>query len=374
MSSGRFGSKGVRKVFPRSASGLPGRAWWAALGVAGVSLALVGCAPEIMVPRQKPAEINLRGIKQIAITGIDGSGGKELEGEILEQLQGTNRFELVERSHLDKVRQELGLSSTVEFKEGDTAVGKLLPAAAVVWGHVDRADFDQSSNTESTTCTEYVSRKKKVTRPCKKTVRTGKVSLSVQLRVFDTNTARILAAKTLTGFKEARFEETDKEPPAIDGETMKQECRKGIAADFLKVIAPHIVQEKVKLAEDSDLPEIKQGNEYLKRGDNQTALELYGKALARANGDSTVKPKAKACAYYAHGVGSALVGDYQTAIEEIHTANMSESNSGWLDMEVRVKQWQEEAKKVDEQRKAGEVTADASANPPLAAQRPANTP
>lgn len=380
MCRSSFGSNEVRRgAHPVARGGLE-RSWWA-FCLAAVTLAMVGCAPEIMVPRQKPAEINLRGIKRVAITGIEGSGGKELEGQILEQLQGSNRFELVERAQLDKVKAELGLGSSVEFREGDTAIGKLLPAAAIIWGHVDRADFDQTNTSKAETCTRSVKQgKKKVSQsyPCKKNERTGKVSIAVQLRVFDTNTARILAAKTLNSQEEQHEAKTDEDVPPIDGEALKEHCRHTIAEDFVKVIAPHVVQEKVKLTDDSSLPDIKQGNEYLKRGDSQAALELYGKALAKANGDATVSPKAKARAYYAHGLGSALVGDYQTAVEEIRTANMGDSNSDWLDMEVRVKRWQEEAKKVDEQRKAGDATADTTGTPsptdPMATQRPANTP
>lgn len=342
------------------------------------AMCAMACAPQIMVTRQKPAEISLAGIKQIAITGVTGSDGQALEGLLVEQIQSSNRFALVERGNLDKVRSELGLGQSPEFPEGNNSIGKLLPASALVWGRVDRSDFEQSMKTEAKTCSKVVKpglKPKMQDYPCKQSERTGKATVSVQFRVFETSTAKILAAKTLTASENRTTWAEGGDAPAIDGNDLKQVCRRTIAADFLKVIAPFEVQEKVKLVEESSLPEIQQGNEYLKRGDNQSALELYGKALARANADPSVSAKAKARATYAHGVGLALVGDYGTAVAEIRAANMMVQESDWLDMEVRVKQWQTEARKLEEQRKAAEaVSVGESVSASPAGESPTKTP
>jgi curli biogenesis system outer membrane secretion channel CsgG len=329
----------------------------------GLSLSTLACAPQIAVTRLKPAEISLHGVKQIAITGITGSGGKELEGLLAQKIQASNRFVLVERGHLDKVLSELGKSTNPEFQDGDNKVGQLLPASALVWGNVDRSDFEQATKTENTTCSKIVGfglKPKTQKYPCKKSERTAKATVTVQFRVFETATARILAAKTLTATQDRMTMAEDAEPAAIDGKDLKQACHQIIAADFIKVIAPFEVQEKVKLVEENTIPEVQQGNEYLKRGDNASAMEFYGKAMARAKGDPSIAPKAKARAIYAHGIGSALVGDYDTAIAEIRAANAVAQESAWMDMEVRVKQWQAEARKVDDQRKTGTQSGSAS--------------
>jgi curli biogenesis system outer membrane secretion channel CsgG len=345
--------------------------------VGGLGLAIfAGCGTQIAVTRLKPAEISLRGVKQIAVTGVTGSDGLQLEGMLIEKIQASNRFVLVERSHLDKIRGELGLSSGVEFQEGNLAIGKLLPASALVWGRVDRSDFHEELKSEAATCSRIVTiglKPKTQDYPCKHNERRGKGSVTVQFRVFDTATARILAGKTLsaTEFQTARAENA--EPASIDGADLKQKCLRTIAEDFIKVVAPFEVKEKVSLVDDSALPEIGQGNEYLKRGDSETAMEFYGKALAHANGDSTISLKSKAKASYAHALGSALVGDYPTAIKEMRAAIMMVQSSDWIDMEVRIKKWALEAHKVDEQRQAAEPPATPEGKSPAAETAGAET-
>jgi len=41
-----------------------------------VAMTSAGCAPSMMVPVTRPAEINLRGINKIAIGEIRGDGGR----------------------------------------------------------------------------------------------------------------------------------------------------------------------------------------------------------------------------------------------------------------------------------------------------------
>lgn len=329
-----------------------------------LALGAIACAPTIMVTRERPAEINLRGIKQIAIAEISGSGGDEIEGLVTEQLANSNRFVVLERSHLDKVLKEQGLSMSTEFKEGDLEIGKVLPAAALVWGHVDRSEYDTSTTSKEVTCTRTIKVRDAIVNQdysCRKNDRTGKAVVSVQFRVFDTSSARVLAARTLKDERTAHTEATDEAPAPIEGEELKQLARRSLAEAFLRVVAPYTVSEEVTLVANGDLPEVKQGNEYLKRGDHHSAVELYGKAVARANTDSAMAPKAKGTAHYALGLGLALVGDYPTAISEIRAANAVVQNDDWLDTEMRIKQWAAEAKQVDDQRKGNEGVSDSPA-------------
>ena len=95
-------------------------------------------------------------------------------------------------------------------------------------------------------------------------------------------------------------------------------------------------------------------------------VDFYGKALARANGDPSISLKSKAKASYAHALGSALLGDYPTALKEMRAAVTMAQSSDWMDMEVRIKQWSQEARKVDEQRQSAEPPAGLEGKSPTA--------
>jgi len=318
------------------------------------ALGTMGCAPTIMVTRERPAEINLRGVKRIAVMAINGSGGTEIQGLLSEQLATSNRFDVLERAQLEKILAEHQLSARAEMQEGDLAIGKVLPASALVGGTIDRSEYNQNKTSTRTTCSRAVKVGRKFVSqnyPCTENKLEGKAIVSVQLRVFDTSSARILAARTLKDEQAATTNATDGEPEPIDGNELKQKAYRNISENFLKIVAPYKVSEKVKLVDHGDLPEVTQGNEYLKRGDHSTAVEYYGKAVARANADASMKPKVKGTAHYALGLGLALVGDYSTALAEIRAANALVQDSDWLDTEVRVKQWASEADQVNKQKK-----------------------
>jgi hypothetical protein len=314
-----------------------------------------------MVARQKPAEVNLKGVKRIAILDVAGDGGDELEGLLTEQLTASKRFDVLERAQIDKVLTEQGYTVKGDFQEGDVKLGQLVPASALVSGKVIESTYKENLSKEASTCMTIDGKK----HPCVNFTRSGKATLQTQVKVFDTTTGKILAAKVLKSASERKTTSTDAPPEPIDGSAMISDCRRSVSDEFLHLIAPYSVQEKVQLVETSDLPDLNQGNEYLKRGDNQTAVELYGKAVAKADADATLSPKIKGRAHYALGLGLAIVSDYPSALTELKKANMLYQESSWLDMEVRVKQWSDEAARLEQQKKDSEAKApgDAPAAP-----------
>jgi Flp pilus assembly protein TadD len=123
------------------------------------------------------------------------------------------------------------------------------------------------------------------------------------------------------------------------------------------MIAPHPVQEHAALEEDGALPELKQGNEYLKKGDPGTAVEFFARAVAKADADPSLKPDAKGRAHYSYGLGKAMVGDYDVALSELHMAQTLKQDKAWTDLEMRVRAWKKDAERVSEQMKDAAAAA-----------------
>ena len=319
------------------------------------------CGTSITVTRLKPAEVNLAGIKRIAITRIDGRDGDTLATMITERLVESKRYEVVERSEMDKIAAEHrgALDAAFEQNQG-VEIGKLLPAAALVAGSVNESKTDEKLREERTTCARTVdlgNNKTKVVRvPCTQYTRTATALFAANMRVFDTNTGKILVTRRLSQPDKKETTSTDTEPESIDRDAMLEACRAEVATAFMRLIAPYPVQEKVDLEKDSALPELAQGNEYLKRGDPNTATEFFARAVAKADSTPAMKPDAKGRAHYEYGLGKALSGDFTTALAELRVAQTLKQEKDWMDLEMRVRQWKKDADKVTDQMKDAATT------------------
>jgi len=321
------------------------------------SILSVGCGTSITVTRLAPAEVNLAGIKRIAITKIEGPDGESFATMVSQRILDSKRYEVVERAEMDKIAAEHrgALDAAFEQNQG-VEIGKLLPAAALVAGKVNEAKADDRVNSRSDTCTRYEAGKL-VRYPCTRYTRTAKARFVTNVRVFDTNTSKVLVTRRLVAERKKETTSTDGDPDNVDTDALLDQCRNEVADAFFKMIAPHPVQERVALQEDGALPELKQGNEYLKRSDPGTAVEFFARAVAKADANPSLKPEVRGRAHYSYGLGKAMVGDYDVALAELHMAQTLKPEQSWMDLEMRVRTWKKDAEKVTEQMKDAAATA-----------------
>jgi curli biogenesis system outer membrane secretion channel CsgG len=330
-----------------------------ALLILGATLSW-GCATQMTVARTKPAEVNLRGVSRIAVYAVEGQDGPQLESSLTQALFDSKRFELVERSALDKIVKEHGMSLDAAFQSDGVELGQMLPAAAIVSGRVSAANYDERMERRDHTCRKTNDGKNYYEATCTSVRRIGKANYVADLRVLDTNTGRVLAVKSVRDEKTAETAATDEEPERIDGDSLVNAARASVVEQFLRVIAPYKVNERVTLVDDGDLPELEQGNKYLQRDDAASALDFYKKAVA-SSARPGISQEAQAKAHYSLGLGLALIGDYDASLKALQNANSMADESDWLDMEMRVKRWKKEAEAVEEQKRdaagAGETAS-----------------
>jgi len=323
------------------------------LVVAIVATLGTGCATKHSVARTKPAELNLKGVTKIAVLPFPGPDGAELTSLITQGLFDSKRFEVVEREQLNKIMREQGMSIDTAFQGGGVAVGKLLPATALVSGRVMKAEYKESTGRSNETCTREVDIGNKKTKTekyaCVSYTRQGGVQYLADVKVLDTTTGQILATRSLPASIKDSKSAIDQEPDRIDDHALMTACRTDVASRFVKMVAPHTVMEQVVLATDGDLPELAAGNEYFTRNDNQKAVEYFTKAVARADASSGMSPKTKGKAHYSLGLGQAVTGDYPNALAQLDQAYGLDPNTDYLDFATRVKQWKVEADKLAQQ-------------------------
>jgi tetratricopeptide (TPR) repeat protein len=282
-----------------------------------VTLLTTGCGTtQFMVTRRAPAEVDLAPGKLIAVAAIDGEGGDALVSELTQALVETKRFEVLERQNLDAAMKELKFSSEHASDETAISFGKMTGAANLVAGVVSGADYREDVTTENQECPKPDG----TVAPCVRHTRTAVADYRVTLKVIETETGKLLAAKNLDA-KEARAVATmDAPPPELNVKNdLLRACRADIVGRFIRAVAPYEKQVMVSLLSDDDLPELEPGNNYARIGNWGAALEQYRAALARAE-STNAKPALKAMALYDIGVALAYSGSYAEGIASIEKA------------------------------------------------------
>ncbi len=308
--------------------------------VIGTSTSMFGCAATtIKVPRMKPAEINLAGIKKIAVSSISGEGGEDIADQLTQALMQSGRYDVVDRQHLAKVQQEQSLGENGVVDASSAAqVGKVAGADALIFGRVSKDKYTekvasaQGTRRDKNGVTNYTAYK-----------RQGILDLRVSTKVINTSTGRILATKMLESTKGMEKSAEADGPPVTDpsqlneiippldaADETRRAAQQEVVSNFMKMIAPYQVMVAVILYDEGDLPTTKAGVGYAKSGDWNSAIREFKAAVAQANGNPEIDSKVKGRAVYNVGVALGYSGQYDEGIAKIKEAYNIFQDEGFL--------------------------------------------
>ncbi len=305
----------------------------------------------VMVPRMSPAEINLVGYKRIAIGGVGGQDGDKIVTALSQALTDTQRFEVLDRQHLGAITKEQDFSISGRVSdESAISIGQMIGSGALLVGDVLANAYTEDVVAEKSTCLKDGKQK-----PCTEYTRSAKATLSVAFKVLDTETGKVLAAKTVdAGMAQSRKNENTP-PPVFDSkEAWMTSCRKQVVDDFMKVIAPYQMNVSVELLDDSDLPELEVGNNFAKIGKWADAILQYNTAIKRAKKNKDIDKDVQAKAFYNLGMGLSLSGNYDAGVAELERAYSLEPSDMFLGQIQRIKQFKIDDARLAEQRAAAE--------------------
>jgi tetratricopeptide (TPR) repeat protein len=302
-----------------------------------VALALTGCATTVTVPVQRPAEINLKGVKRIAIGEITGHGGEIIADLVTSKLFESGRFEVLERAQMEKIFKEHALSLTGAIDPTTAAqLGKLTGAQVLILGNVAMYKTDPIQLK-----TRRYETKKGVHYDYEKTV-TAKVNFT--LKVVELETGKILAVKTINEEAKRTTSETDEYPPDPDKDAALNEAVNKAVDQFIKTISPYWEQVKVKFCRPgifkSPPPDLREGERLAKAGMWEEALEKF-KAAAES------RPTDK-CAWYDLGIAYLYTNRFNEAEKAFKEAFKLGCQEAVKQIAI-VKRRIEEVKKLEEQ-------------------------
>lgn len=347
--------------------GLPGATAHPFRSILLIALAseLLACGGvTIRVPRMQPAEVNLAGYRRIGVGTIYGKGGEQIRGDLTTALVRTGRFDVLERQKLDAIIEEQDLGASGRFDDESVAsIGHLLGTAALVLGRIDKSDYSERLKIEKATCsrTERDPKTKKdktVNYACMQYTRTARAILQMNLKVVDTESGLVLAAKTLdASLGDQRVDKRERPAPFDAEDSWLAYCRKQVIGEFMKVIAPYEIQVRVRLKDDSDLPQLEMGNNFAKIGNWSAAQRNYRAAQAAARADPDIDADQRAKVLYNLGIAAGFTGAYDEGIRFLEESYSIDPEDRTENEIRRLKQFKIDDARLEEQRR-GAVESD----------------
>ncbi len=204
-----------------------GRMFWSAIILSVIFF--VCCAPSTKTSVTRPAEINLVGIKRIAMGNIDGDTGSALSDRLVQKLSESGRYEVVDRKKSDALMKEHSLNITGAVDEQTAAkIGGLLGADALIFGS-SNGQYRQKIEISDTKCGYEL---------CKEYSKIGDGRINTTLNVVDLKTGKTLANKTFSDTGSDSNKQLREPPPDLDRNAIMGDILAKTVDKFMKMTAP----------------------------------------------------------------------------------------------------------------------------------------
>lgn len=310
-------------------------------------LFLFACGTKsVYVQVLRPAEINLKNYKKIAvgeiqnINGRSGGHADDISDEINTALFNSGRFEVIDRQHLKSVQSEhkLGFSGAVD-EATSVRLGKLVGAGVFVFGRIQSDKYEE----ELTKGEPWTDKEGKTNQ---RFSRKGVYNLSVNFKVIDIETSKIIAVKTISAKKEDLETTYNGTPKKIDSNKLYRKCLNQVVSGFMKLIAPYKETVEAEFQTDELLPEVDQAVAFFEVNEWTRGINLLDSAREKTGLKSNVLAKI----YYNLGVALMITGDYDKSSENFLKAmQLNPEDSTYKKSVRRVKEEKNKAERLRQQ-------------------------
>ena len=312
-----------------------------------LALVIASCGTSsVYITVKRPAEINLKEYRKIAIgdivdqSGKKGGHAKDMADEITSVLFTSGQFEVLDRQNLARIMTEHSLSETGIVDENTAPeIGKVIGTAALVFGRIQTDQYKEDLK-------EGEPYKDKKGRTHQINTRTGSYRVSANLQIIDIQTARILAVKSLSAERTSRKSADNRDPDNIDRNALYARCLKDISQKFIRMVAPYDVQVRAAFLTDKLLPEVDQAISYFRIGEWEEGMTILRGTINKSGLPLEVQAKT----FYNLGLAETYAGQFDEAIEHLKTALSLNPKSRRIQKAIlRAKMEKENAEKLKEQ-------------------------
>ncbi|HET6344822.1 MAG TPA: CsgG/HfaB family protein [Myxococcota bacterium] len=276
--------------------------------------------------RLRPAEINLPGVRVLAVGDVAGRGGDDVADLVAHELLGSGRFDLVDRQRLfDIVREQgvLEVSSSARARD----LGALAGADALLFGRVSVNTYDEDYGWRTVCDTSSGA-------PSTTYSRQGSLRLGATIRVTETLTGRVVGSLHVDASRRTPKRQVtvpdrpNNDPaylaqlfPAVDVDGMRADAYVDLARQVRRALAPHFETVQVTLYASRSVPESAAAVRAAQAGDWDRATRLYELGVAAAHRDPRVSAQIRARAHYNLGVALGYGGRAPEGIAQLRLAN-----------------------------------------------------
>jgi tetratricopeptide (TPR) repeat protein len=330
--------------------------------VAGVSLS--GCSQSATMHVWQPSEVNLDGVRRIAVIDFEGVGdtGSIARSTLTAQLWDNQHFEVVDVAELTRYgyRPSRGAAQDASALQAAQKAG----VDAILTGQVVSYDVDdQHFQSQSFNVSQYEDehadddKKRDKKRDHKHEDKSAgldigfenndtlvrEATVGVAFRLLDAKTGKVLASRHVSKSFQGSVTNGEGFIPTRDRITadLMHDC----AADVLLMIAPYELPVNVALSApvwSKGSSTIRSGNEQARLGDWEAAEAKYEQALE--------ENPASDAAMHNLAVARAAMYDYPAAEATIRKALESNKKSAYVDMQKRIADYGEGYNEVTRQR------------------------
>lgn len=300
----------------------------------------------MMITVKRPAKVNLKDYNKIAIGDFTDQNGeisnhsRDFTEHLTTTLFSSEYFEVLDRNHLNSIMKEHELNIEGFIDESTASkLGEFVGAAVLLFGRIQTDKY----NEELTKGKKWVDDDGEAHQSF---YRTGKYKVSINVKLTDIQSGRIVAAKNISSKTRERNSADMQYPAEIDEETLYSKCLKDISNQFMKLVAPYEVKVKAKFETDKMLPEIDQAITQFKIDEWEEGVKLIREATEKSNLESDVQAKA----FYDLGLAQMYGGDPKSAIENFKKAmELNPSSKKYQNAIIKAKEEKKKSEQLEEQ-------------------------
>lgn len=302
------------------------------------SLLLISCGTsKVLLNVKRPAEINLKGFKKIAIgsiTGGQGNHASDISDGITTKLVESKNFEVLDRQNLQKILDEHKLTMDgIVDPNGAAELGRFIGSAALVFGRVQTDKYKEEVTEDKPWSGQDGSYHKTIRR-------SGEYDIIVHLQVVDIQTSKILGVKDIPVSYTVQTTADNAVPDAISVDNLYTSALQQICGTFMKLVAAYDVQVSAEFETDKQLPEVDNAIAQYKIGETNEAVKIFEEASKKEISD----PKVKAKAIYNLGLAQMYSGIYDESAANLKKAYAMNASTRY---EEAIQQCKEEKAQAD---------------------------
>ena len=272
-----------------------------------LSLLLIeSCSSVAKIPVTRPAEINLTGIKRVAIGNIEGDTGLVLSDLLSQKLFESGHYEVLDRQNINALLREhnLNLKGAIN-KQTSIKLGGLLGASALIFGKSNGQYRQINKVGDPYNCS-------KNGRVCRTYTKTGEGRVNATLRVVDLQTGKIIAIKSYAGEDSDSVLVVNGWPSNPDETGIIYKILNTIANKFMKMVAPYTEYVSVKF-ENSNTPGVEAGIIAAQAGQWDSASVQFKNAVNTNPND--------AAAWFNLGLAYMYTNQFDDSIQALNKSN-----------------------------------------------------